>query len=673
MIGYLKIIYNIGEKMKKVKYMISILLIISGFLFTGELFIYFLDNFQESYYRANFVFDNLPDENTNPYIVEEFLLVAQETGVDFFIVDSNIVSDYEKYITVYGTENAIKALKNRKILDKEYEGLFTGKTKVRYLDFEKVENIKRFDNFYFIGENSKLENMRAFKKKLINEYGGGFPRVYGSDRSLYTNLFLVWGTIFILLTLLNVYEVIFQKKEIVIRLLLGEDLKIIFLKNILMDIVVFSLMFLFLPKILINVSNVFFEYRYVITLYLIFILVSILIHASVFHINLKKDFANSKNSKTFLAMNYFLKIITTMLSTLLLAGNISILAEGINYYRQKDFFETNKEYCYYQLNYKIKNSIGKTGDDCCLVMQKFYQQYKSQSLQYIDLTNALECTYPFIVINKNSRDEVLKENPDMKNSLDQAKEDKYYFLIPDAMSENDEELNKAKEVFRFYFVQENSDDIEIIKYKDSLTLMSINYQLHLYRSKLIKNPIILLDNHSKIQEDLDSASRQLYYAYDIMYNIKQDDFDNFIQENQLENQIVVKTNVYELYQYNWKIIKRSVKLISVFSAFLILIQMSLIVFIIKIEYKVNSVEIAIKKVLGYNRLERNRKIFYSSLITMISISVSIILCLIFHIEQGVYLLISSVAIGLFEWIYIQIKISSVERSRIATILKGERL
>ena len=59
--------------MKWVKYLIGSLLIVMSFVFTGELFIFHLDQFQESYYQATFVFEETTSETSE--VISDFLYV----------------------------------------------------------------------------------------------------------------------------------------------------------------------------------------------------------------------------------------------------------------------------------------------------------------------------------------------------------------------------------------------------------------------------------------------------------------------------------------------------------------------------------------------------------------------------------------------------------------------
>lgn len=106
---------------------------------------------------------------------------------------------------------------------------------------------------------------------------------------------------------------------------------------------------------------------------------------------------------------------------------------------------------------------------------------------------------------------------------------------------------------------------------------------------MTKNPVILFDNTSG------EATNRLYYAYDIMYDIEESELGSFIEEFDLENQIVVQSNVWDVYQYSLTGASRSMRICLALSLLLLGLQLALILFIIRLEYRVNSMEMALKK------------------------------------------------------------------------------
>ncbi len=666
--------------MNRAKYIIGVILIIGGFLFTGELFIFHLDNFQTSYYRASFVFgDEIPAGYDNADIVDDFIDAGESFEVDFFTVRNKSTSSLKKRITIYGTEKAIAHLKEHHIIGGIYPSLYAGKTEVSYKAFSDIEDIVSMRQLYLLGTEESIEKMHAFKALLISEYGGGFPHLYGSDRATYSNLNFIWGIIYIVLLLLTVYEVLLKKKEILVRLTCGEDLRSMFFKSILQDTVVFMVIFFMLFGLLRGVSHVQFFIHYTVMLFGMFLFINMSIHAFLFRIELKKDLSNAKSGKNLLMANATIKVITAMVAILLLASNFMMLALGYNYYKQREFFENHSDYEYYWLNYKMFNKLGKTYEDTNLVHQEVYKQFQDKAVQYIDLTGDLSITYPTILINYAAKNELLSSNEKFQ-FLPSEIDEKIYLFFPDKKIKQETQdiaisicglLFNSKSSYEHPLYGEFKESFEIQEYSDHIELLGIHDAAHLYRSKLIKNPIIILNNTHQIL-DARSASHQFYYAYHVLYNLTEEEFNSFVKKHQLEDQIVRRTNALEFYEHNWTIIKRAVKLASSLSVFLLALELILILLILKMEYRMHSVEIALKKVLGYSLFARNRQVLILSLCTsLFSVFAAGIVALVFHLQEGMYVATAGLLVFSIEALYVYYKINTIEKMKIATILKGE--
>lgn len=658
--------------MKKVKYFICTLLIVVSFLFNGELFIFYLDNFQESYFRSSFAFVDLPESITNEDIVLDFINAGKKHKVDFFMIDSNIKSAFEKEIIIYGTDNALKNLQKQGILEKEYTSLFVGKTKVHYVAFSKIKNIVKYEYCYYLGDKTKQDEFDCFKAELIDKYGGGFPKLYGSDKETWFNLFSVWTIVLSLILIITVYEVLYKKKETMIRIILGENLNTIFLKNVFLDTGAFSLIFLITPILLKGLSNVYFKISYIITFFIFFIFINILINATIFKVDFKQNVAGINGGKLLLTSNYVLKIITTILTIIILSSNFVIIAKGVDAYHQRDFFENHKGYSYYQLNYKMDNYLGKTENDDAMVNQIFYKRFQEKSLQYVDLSENFHGDYPVVLINRTSMKELIQEWPALAKVQKDITEEKVYILMPTNIELNSKAYINAKKNYNCFFGNQFKNNIETIKYEGNVNLVGTQNRIY-YKSQMRKTPIILFNNTiQQISEE--QAEDADWYAYDTMYDISPKEFQKFIKEFQLEDQIVVKSNVLEVYEHNWEIISRSMKVSLVLSTFLILLEMSLIIFIVMLEYQFNAVEMALKKIYGYTLFERNRKIIKITLFSsLFSILGAFILNTAFGIHEGLNLIWGGIILSILELVYIIKKAKSIEKVKVPGILKGERI
>jgi hypothetical protein len=150
--------------------------------------------------------------------------------------------------------------------------------------------------------------------------------------------------------------------------------------------------------------------------------------------------------------------------------------------------------------------------------------------------------------------------------------------------------------------------------------------------------------------------------------------DAFISEFQLDGQYVVQSNVLDIYDGNWTVLFRSVKLTIAISAILAFLELTLMMLIIQLEYKLNAMEMALKKVHGYTLLGRLKRML---IITVFSSVIGIAFSLILNAEMNMNAGLNMIGIGigfmLLELLYILIKANAVERLRISTILKGEKI
>ncbi|TGE39612.1 hypothetical protein E4K67_00970 [Desulfosporosinus fructosivorans] len=661
--------------MKKLKLIVIYWLITIGFIFNGELFILYLDGFQESYYQSGFDFVNREAVIEEKEVIQDFLNAGKTYDVDFFFVDSTIVSAYNKQITIFGTPNALKNLEDNGIFEGKHNSLFMGETQVRYADFSNIKTMEKFKDCYYIGDQSQQETMRLFKASLVGKYGGGLPKLFRSDKETWLNLLAVWSIVFGLILLLTIYEIISLKKEIMVRITLGEDVRAVFGKNALADIGILVSAFLSVPFILslLSNSNVLFKIKALALSFLVFMIANTLINAAVLRVNFKKDIAARRSGGGLLTANYILKTMTTILTLIVLSSNFTILAQGYLMYKQGDFFSEHKDYSYYQLNYRVDNHLGKTISDDDMINQEFYKRFQNYSLQYNDLTANFSSPYPIILINRNSFEEISRVSNALSEAVKSADDD-YYILIPSGISEDSQEYAIAEEIFTV-FLGRNIDSSTKIKtkvYDGDISLVGI-HNMGKYVSRPMVNPIILFNNTLQ-QIDESQAGNDMYYAYSTMYDIPEQDFNNFIAEYQLSDQIMVKSNALDVYEHNWAIIARNMKLVVILSIFLLALEIALISFIIKLEYQFNAMELALKKVLGYSLFARNSRLMRLTFVVfLVSVMLAFLLRGLLGIAEGADLIWGGLILLALESVFIAKKAGTMEKANVPAILKGRVL
>lgn len=651
-------------RVKWVKYLIGILLIAMSLIFTGELFIFHLDQFQESYYQATFVFEETTSEASE--IISDFLEAAEHYDVDFFFVDGEITSDIKKEIKIYGTEGALKSLENRQIKTQEYDSLFVGKTEVMLRPITEFFDIKKMKSCYFIGED--VETLRAFKTQLVDKYSGGMPKLYSSDQQTVANLVLVWGGSFAIILLMSSYEMLISKKERMVRYMLGEDIRQLVWRNILADTFVFSGSYALGSLLLSKVSNVTFMSTLSFWMLAVFLILNGVLWLFSLRYQLKKDLAKDVNGQGLLFVSYGIKAMTFVLTLLLITLNLIVFVEGYDYYQQRDFFKAHEDYAYYQINYRLEDDL--TGERTSEIIQKFHQTFENRSLMYADLSDE---EHTVRLINEQTKHELLKQNSPIADVLSQCTEEKVYILTPSSIKQEASFKAYLQMVLRMYLGEAFTDLslIEFIPYEEEVRLLGISDPMYTYRSHYSKNPVIIL-NQTTIHHD--PTGNAIYYAYDVMYDISDEEFSEFIKDYGIQNQILKKTNVYELYQYNWAMAKRCMKLTALLSIFMIALECVMILFVLRLEYSFKAMEMVLKKTLGYSLFEREKVLVgLTLLLSLISCLLAMVIGQFLLIEIDVYFIGLSLFLTVIELIYIGYKTKQLEKLKMASILKGERI
>ena len=494
----------------------------------------------------------------------------------------------------------------------------------------------------------------------------------GSERETWLNLLSVWGIIFGLMLMATLYSILYYKKETMVRIILGESLTRMFARNAFVDTACFSFLFLLLPQLLQPFTNVKFRISFIFLLLCIFLAVNILLNALILRVNYKKDIAGGHDGRGLLKASYLLKVVTTVLVTLVIAGNVVVIREAYNLYQQKDFFETHKDYSYYHIGYKIGSRNDKYLDYGETVNREFYQRFQERALSYMDVSRHFESAYPAVLCNQAAMAEVMRQWPSIAEAVEQKPEGKVYVLVPSGIAVSSPEYDFAKTLGEGIFGQRDFGEAKIIFYKEGISSIGIHrhneYELQFYR-----NPIILFNNNvSKVTEE--GREMDWLEPYDVMYRVSSEEWEAFIEEFHLENEGVYRSNVLDVYNHSWDMASRNMRMLLVLSALLLFLEMTLIMFIIRLEYQFNAVELALKKIHGYTLLNRNRRMLkttvYSSLAGILA---AMILSRIMEMPGGVPLILAGILLLSLELGYILWRAKKTERRSISSILKGERI
>lgn len=653
--------------MKKVKYLLGCLLLMTAFVFNGEMYILYLESFQDGFYQSSFSFDAVDPSKTDDRMIQDFKKVSEQTDVHFFLVNRTIESAYSSKISLYGSPKAFEAIESKGVKEGTYKSLFMGRVEVHFEPLERLTHLEKYSEVYYIGDDSNYMAFREFKKALIHEYGGGFPQKNNDENGLWMNLLTVWLIVFILMLLINMYHVMDKRKEIAVRAVLGDDLERLFLKECLLDTMVYSALFGTLYKGLYVVTTTHFKIWPMTGMFILFLCLNMVVNALALNVSFKKHLSIQTKPMGVFGVHYGMKIIFTMMALLILSGNVLILLEGVNLYHQKDFFEKHKRYAYYNLSYKSYTSKEKY--DYKAMNEAFYMDFHNQSLQYTDYTKNLSHVYPILFVNRPAMVALFDEYPFLK-ALSEGSQ--FAILAPEDVRGNPAVDAFIDEAYRVRFTVYGDQPPEPIYYNEKLTLVGIDNDSG-YHSKRYNEPIVFYydsEQGTSLLPQLDFRTKS------ILFDITDENFEAFIKMHHLENEITSKSNVYEVFKEQWAITFRHVRLLSILSAMIVCLILSLDVVILKMSYRYNSIELSLKKIHGYTLIERHQPLFLTTFFsTVISVALTWLIFTfgIRRIEYRTVVFIIGLILMVIESGFVFLKVCDMERKSMVSILKGEKI
>ncbi|MGE6313513.1 hypothetical protein ACQKD6_24220 [Bacillus cereus] len=654
--------------MKGIKYIISFLVLFIGMLIIGESHTFRLNDFQTEFANTTmYIQPNTSDKE----MISDILNSAQKNKVEVFAFIKSPRSTFYTQYDVYGTsgvENYIN--ENLNIFEREYPSLFLGKSRFTFKKLNDIATMDRINDFYVIGDKKQV---KAFKMELIDKYAGNHPKEGYKNTDLKVNILFIWFLIMSVILLLTFYDVILQKKENLIRVSMGENIHNLYWKNVTIDSLVYIFYFLIIIFILSKYTYVFFGIRISVLLFLLLLLLNALLYLNLYFYDVKEVFSNSKSSRKLLSLNYSLKLVTSIITIFIISSNLALIFESYKLYKQKPFFEEHKEYYYTRLEYKpYQNSDGSVPDtltESAKVQATFYREFieKFDAFPLVNISNFNDIKG--ILANRNSYKYLSKEIDEL-NGLKLDKD--IYFILPEKLKGNTKLVKQLNAAVKFYEGSNIKYEYEILFYKKNIEIISID-ENYTYGSDLVKNPVIVLNNLSidtLLSQQVDD-SQKINYVHDVMYKISNEEFNQFVEKYHLTNQIVSKTNVLDNYKNKWNVAKRVLYINFVFSALILFLEFIIISSIIKLEYEVNAIELALKKVLGHTLFEKHRKLISMTIATsIVSIIASVIIAKTVDINDVYYLIIGGITIIFLEVALMSFYIHKTERMKLQKILKG---
>ncbi len=667
--------------MKAIKIVISVILISFGLLFMGELSVLNTDTFQNDFYSVDFYMNSSSRNVKTQEMTKDLCNAGKKHKVDFFAVEQFWDKDYQNDVNIIGTKGAINSLKKKGIKPGYNKSVVFDDVRVKFTDINDVADLSKIKTFYLFGDKKDLNRLRAFKSDLVDKYGGSFPKREGRSSELLLNTSVAWGLIIFLMLLFSFYEAACIKKEYAVRCILGQNIKVLFIKSILTDACSTMIIYVSMSVILSRFSNVSFKYQWVLVFVMIYIILNSLISLNSISINFRRDLTVGKYNHGILYVNYGMKFFITVITIIVISINFINIKQGYNSYKQKEFFNYHGKFAYYKMSKDVENlendrdikveEKGKSADE--KLYEDFYGKFQSKAWLYSDMTGNYNIKYPFIFVNKNGFKYLCKANPDLKSIEKNVMEHNTSILFPENIKKGSRKYNEALEMNDGEFLSEDEYGKWNVKKYDKCNAVGIHDNGKGLETVWYKNPVILVSN--AVYKKTKATGYDAYCNYDIMYNISESEWKQFVDKHKIDKHYISITNSRSAYLHDWNQKKHIMMLTAGLVIFMFLLELSLIFLVIKLEYYFNAIEMAIMKVHGYSFFERNGFLIKSTFFScFLGLMITLIINHIFSIGGDFFIIAAmSGILFLFELLIIMIKGNFIEKKSVIAILKGEKL
>lgn len=650
--------------MKWIKISVFTLIMFISLIIMGESKMLFLDSFY-SKFDSTTLYEN--PKFSNDDMISDIYISASKNNVEIFTVEELNLGNFKNKKIIYGTPNVEKYFNEKEnMYDSVYKSIFSGEIEFEFKELSENPSIKYTPNFYGIGSHDAI---KAFKMDLIDKYAGNHPIIGDRNNNELLIILGIGMLMMVVILLFTMYEISMNKKEILIRISIGEDLNRYILKTGFIDSLGVFLTFILTYLLIKDLTQV--EEYFNILMLIIFIIIVInwSLYSILYFSNIKEAFSNSIQSRKLLTTTYLFKFFSIVLTIFIISSNVVVIMQSISIYKQKTFFTNHSDYSTILMEHKIdspKFSESDSLEESERLQTSFYRSYekKFNPIMIIPITNLSTPNQQTLLINSNALPYIKEKIPELKN-IKNTKEMKIISFKKKSMNWSSDSLKQT--LSSFGLKESYSKKYEELVYNKKSELVAIEKNNPI-GSKLVKNPTLIYIGDRSLEKN-----KKMSYILlsNIIYKIEETEFLNYVSKNKMENELVANNNILVNYEFNWNNAKRLLILNTIVTLLIILLELLIMSIILNLEYKVNSLELAIKKTIGYSILQKNSKIIFSTIIlTTISCLTVITILSIFDFNNIFLISLISILFLILELLIILLLINRIEKINIQKILKG---
>lgn len=633
-----------------------------SFIFSGEFFQYYLNT-----YTSQFSYIDITENemNSQAEIQNDISHLAEKYNIEVLQTERKNGSGRATSLTVYSTDEAFEKLKTEySVSPNIYKALFSGTTKVDFADFKDKKLLGETERYYFIGEQRQIQSIR---ENIKNDYACSFIKNETEHAYPYLVL-LIWAVVGVLFLILTWLDIHFQKKENFVLISLGKPIRQIILKNVFIDFLAFSLIFSVLFALLGRFVYLGYEIKNIVLLCAAVLFLNALLYLTLFKMNYKEVLYGANLNERIISDGYVLKSISMILTVVVLSCNAMLISANFKELKRIKTLRNVENYSFLELNPVSLLNLGKDYEETRYgLINSIYGELQNRGCAYSFCGLSGENDY--CIINSDSK--FLLNGFDLKTEPDGNSD--FYILVPEEIEFSQNADESVYDCIEMYFGSEKALSCEKITYSGNGELLTYDSTEELtLGAQSFENPIVIYINNPSLKLNCDSSTLSTLFSK-MLFNISNSEINTVCEKYQINEKgfYLQGAKLKEKVSDYQAVLNRALLLNTVISAFLLLLELFIISVIIKLEYKVSTTELAVKKVLGYSVFQKNKQIFllntYAALIAVVSCTV---FCLMYKLAVWYTVIAVGTSVLCLEYVIIAVLITRFEKQNVAKILKG---
>jgi hypothetical protein len=674
--------------MKLVKLTITAFLLLVATTLGGDLFQDYLRHFEYTFDYTSF---SLPFKVNGDEMTTEILETADDFNIMFFTVRHETDGIAHEIVTIYYSDVSILEEIHQRcnIKTTEYSSILFGKTSIYALPFEKSSQELLTGEYYLVGDEQK---MMPFKMALMDKYGGSLIRSGYDPMDDKIIVIAVWAAIVFVFLLLTLFEYSMALKGNAIEITMGRSPISILFRTVITDIVGLTIWQIILRTALPLFTNPSFLQSYAFIALVCMFAIDIIIYSKLFRLNAYEILRGNKKQRGLLASCYATKYIIGTLLITVVATNSAVIKEAIIYSTQGSFWEKYAQYNQLAIRYVSDDQslyISENGEPSTIEMENLLINYKAYNTLF-SATDVTLMSYvggkdlvggtDIIAYNKNLSDYLMEKMPDIDFST--LNEGRVYAFVPRRIFKTELtplQVDNLNHIVNYFMDWDGNftDGADIVFYDKTVKLLAVEGNMR-FNSKYYKNPIVIFTNidellHPRINIGDNNIGSNNQFT---MYNISKEVFENFAErENPDDYDVqIFHANIDDQYQYRWGVLRKTLFINTLLCILLICLNVLITIVTTRLNYSINAVELALKKIVGYTVFERQQKLLIGAIIGfLIGCTVAIIIGAMLDFNSVAYVIIVSLLFFAVDLAVIIKAINKTEKECIQKILKGGAL